>query len=160
MQTLGITTTNKSRCVAQFQPIGIIENIQLGFGLYKSTDVKVTLLNDKLKDLQNKLCAYNILESAWIDIKIEQKLNISSRKQYNDNFLSLIKDTSNRKYLEKLTQLSQFLFTYNSMTNINQNLRYTFDKFFSGQIIAMQFYVHFLNFQTAKNLDAKFKNFF
>lgn len=46
------------------------------------------------------------------------------------------------------------------MTNTKQNLRHAFDKFLSGQIIAMQFYVYFLNFQIVKNLDAKFKYFF
>ena len=88
---------------------------------------------------------------------MEQKLNISSRKQYVNNLLSLIENIGNREYLEELTQLSQFLFIYNGITNTNPNPGYAVNKFVPDRTVAMQFQVHSLNFRTAKNLDAKFE---
>lgn len=73
--------------------------------MYKSWNIKVTLPNDELKDLQDNLRAHGILESTWIGAEIEQKLNISIRKRYVNNLLSLIEDNGDREYLEKLTQL-------------------------------------------------------
>lgn len=43
------------------------------------------------------------------------------------------------------------------MTNINPNPGHVVDEFVPSRTVAMQFQVHFLNFQTAKNSDAKFE---
>lgn len=157
MQTLGITGADESRGVAQLWAIGTIENAWLEFGLYKSWNIKVTLPNNELKDLQDKLRAHGILGSAWTGAEMEQKLNISSRKQYVDDLLSLIEDTGDREYLEELTQLGRFPFTYNGITDTDPNPGHAVDEFVPGRTVAVQFQVHSLNFRTAKNPDAKFE---
>lgn len=123
--------------MAQLWAIGTIENAWLKFGLYKSWNIKVTLPNNKLKDLQDKLLAHGILGSAWTGAEMEQKLNISSRKQYVNDLLSLIEDMGNREYLEELTQLGRFLFTYNGITDTDPNPDYAVDEFVSGRTVAV-----------------------
>ena len=63
---------------------------------------------------------------------MEQKLNIFSRNQYVNNLLLLIEDVGDRKYLEELTQLVRFLFTYNGITDTDLNSGHIVNKFASG----------------------------
>lgn len=70
---------------------------------------------------------------------MEKILSISFKKQYVDILLLLIKDVGNRKYIEELTYFSQFIFTYNNITNTNPNSDYVFDKFIFGQTVVIQF---------------------
>lgn len=74
--------------------------------MYKSWNIKITLPNNELKNLKDKLRAYGILGSAWTGAKIEQKLNISSKKQYVNDLPLEIEYTGNGEYLEELTQLA------------------------------------------------------
>lgn len=49
----------------------MIKNTWLGFGLYKLWNIKVILPNNELKNLQDKLHTYAILEFAETDVEIE-----------------------------------------------------------------------------------------
>lgn len=139
MHTFRIFDDDKSRNMAQFWAIDTIENVLLTFGLYKSWNIKVTLLNNELKNLESKLQAHGILGSAWTGTNMEKMLTVSSKKKYVDVLLLLIEDVSNREYIEEFTHLGRFLFTYNGLTNTNPNLSHAFDVFVSGQIVTMQF---------------------
>ena len=64
MQTLGIIGANKSRNLLQLWVIGNIKNAWLKFDLYKLWNIKVVPPNNKLKSLQDKRHAHDILGSA------------------------------------------------------------------------------------------------
>ena len=66
---------------------------------------------------------------------MEQKLNMSFRKQYINNLLLLIEDTGNRKYLEKLTQLGQFYLLIIAWPTPTQTLAMPLINLFLGKLL-------------------------
>lgn len=84
-------------------------------------------------------------------------LSVSFKKKYVYIFLLLIKKVGDREYIKELTHFSQFLFIYNSMTDIKSHFGHAFHKFVFGQIVVLLFWMHSLNFWIAKKLNAKFE---
>lgn len=68
---------------------------------------------------------------------MEGSLSLNCQKKHVYAVLLLIKDASDREYMNQLITMKQFLFMYNSMGNANPLSGQDIDKFVAGQTVPL-----------------------